>query len=154
MFPVAVLFIGMLLTVLIGLHVVIHSVGRTAAESAADLGVNAAQGELPAVQPCQEPFPDLLRVAEYDDARECAGARAAGEAMRAADSMVVHVRPPAVIVDDVSGVVTVVTFGKVRSPLCGFLGVDSLCNVDSRACAPLEILSFGGPTQGNPGGCA
>ena len=44
-FPVAILFGGVLLTILIGLHVVLVSVGRTAVQAAANRGVTAALRE-------------------------------------------------------------------------------------------------------------
>ncbi len=41
--PVAILFVGVLLTILIGIHVVVVELADTAVQSAADVGLSATQ---------------------------------------------------------------------------------------------------------------
>ena len=72
MFPVAISFGGVLLTILIGLHVVLMSVGRTAAQAAADRGVTAAQAA-PAVGPGCGEFTRGGRTVRTENPRQCEG---------------------------------------------------------------------------------
>lgn len=156
-FPVAILFGGVLLTVLLALHMTLFSLARTAASSAADLGLVAAQGTQPGTwlvltdpPPAHQPDPppdcapwtdpvsgERVEPLSY---RECAGELAAWEAMLANNAMVSHARQPDVFVDEVNGVVQVVTYGAVRSPVFGFIEVRGL------ACGPLDQTSHGGPS--------
>ncbi|WP_419840305.1 hypothetical protein [Candidatus Poriferisodalis sp.] len=148
-FPVAILFGGVLLTVLLALHMTLFSLARTAASSAAELGLAAAQGTQPGVWPdladppsdCA-PWTDPVsgdRVAP-GNFRECAGILAAWEAMAANDAMVSHARQPDVFVNEDLGVVRVVTYGAVRSPVFGFMEVRGV------ACGPLDQTLHGGPS--------
>ena len=148
-FPVAILFGGVLLTVLLALHMTLFSLARTAASSAADLGLVAAQGTPPGADwDPTDPPPDCARWTDPvsgeqvvpKNYRECAGILAAWEAMLTNHAMVSHARPPAVLVDEPLGVVRVVTFGAVRSPVFGFIEVRGI------ACGPLDQTLHGGPS--------
>ena len=148
-FPVAILFGGVLLTVLLALHMTLFSLARTAASSAADLGLVAAQGTQPGAWPDPDsppadcvPWTDPVSGEQVapGNYRECAGVLAAWEAMLANNAMVSHARQPDVFVDDDNGVVQVVTYGAVRSPVFGFIEVRGL------ACGPLDQTLHGGPS--------
>ncbi len=111
--PVAILFVGVMLTILIGIHVVIVAMARTAVQSAADAAVSAAQA------------------AAADD-RESEGVRAAQLAMAGARASVRETDPPVVIVEPERGTVGVWVFGGVNTPVLGML------QLTARACAPLD----------------
>lgn len=169
-FPVAILFGGVLLTVLIGLHVTIVAVARTAVDSAADSGVTAAQGAPPS-RPCDpdptagsnkcydsgepnpykycEPVwvPGATRDSNITTMRACEGTRVAYESMRSSDSMVGQAEPPEVRVDEQGGVVSVTTHGTVRSPVFGII------EVTGYACGPLDHVMSGGPTRADSTRC-
>lgn len=123
--PAAILFVGVLLTVLIGVHVVIVAMARTAVQSAADAAVAAAQVAGPYDQDCDGDGDD-------ETARECEGILGARLAMAASGSSVVETRPPAVVVEEDRGVVTVVVFGGTISPVLGGL------ELTAQACGPLD----------------
>ncbi len=168
-FPVAILFGGVLLTVLIGLHVTIVAVARTAVDSAADRGVTAAQGAPPspecktdpnAANKCDDPnrtnrymycepvwVPGATTTPNITTMRACEGTRVAHESMLSSDSMVGQAEPPEVRVDEQAGVVSVTTHGTVRSPVFGII------EVTGYACGPLDHVMSGGPTPADSAGC-
>lgn len=113
--PVAILFVGVLLTIMIGLHVVLVSMARTAVQSAADAAVSAAQAAAP-------------------DVRESEGILAARLALAAASASAAETRLPEVTVEPERGSVTAVAFGGVRSPVFGIL------HLTAQACGPLDDL--------------
>ncbi|WP_419910561.1 hypothetical protein [Candidatus Poriferisodalis sp.] len=132
-FPVAVLFGAVVTTILIGLHIALLSMGRTAVQSAADIAVTVAQAAPPGPSSCGTvgSISDgrlELEKTRIDNERECQGVVAAWQAMNASGSMVIQSRPPQVSVDD--GVVSVTTFGVVRSPVLGVIWVSgSACEL-------------------------
>ena len=111
--PVAILFVGVLLTIMIGLHVVLVAMARTAVQSAADAAVSAAQAAAP-------------------DARENEGVVAARLALAGASAAAAETRTPVVIVEAERGSVTAIAFGGFNSPLFGEL------HLTARACGPLD----------------
>ena len=111
--PVAILFVGVLLTILIGIHVVVVALARTAVQAAADSAVAVAQA------------------AAADD-REEEGVLAARRALAGARASVQQTRPPEVTVEPERGSVEVLVFGGVNTPVLGTL------NLTARACAPLD----------------
>ena len=121
--PAAILFLGVLFTILLGVHVVVIAMARTAAQSAADSALIAAQVAGPEQQMCD----GALR-----EARVCEGMLGARIAMAAAKSSIVETRPPAVVVEPERGVVTVLVFGGTLTPLLG--GVE----LTAQACGPLD----------------
>ncbi|WP_419931458.1 hypothetical protein [Candidatus Poriferisodalis sp.] len=153
-FPVAILFGGVLITILIGVHVVLHSLASTAAQAAADSGVAAAQAAPlggatdPALCP---PLTDLDTGGEVDlltfSERQCQGASATWAAMRASTNMVGQYQPPAVVVDNEAGVVKVLTFGSIVSPMLGQIEVIGV------ACGPLDLVGNSAPTRADAGAC-
>ena len=123
--PAAILFLGVMITILIGIHVVIFAMARTAVQSAADAAVAAAQAAGPGFQECDgDPMPET--------ARECEGILGARLAMVASDSSIVETRPPAIVVESEKGTVTVLVFGGTISPLLGGL------ELTAQACGPLD----------------
>ncbi|MYE65084.1 MAG: hypothetical protein F4231_04115 [Acidimicrobiaceae bacterium] len=122
----AILFLGMFITILIGIHVVIFAMARTAVQSAADAAVAAAQAAGPGTQECDG------NTSTTETARECEGILGARLAMVASDSSIVETRPPAVVVEPDRGVVTVLVFGGTISPLLGGL------ELTAQACGPLD----------------
>ena len=122
----AILFLGMFITILIGIHVVIFAMARTAVQSAADAAVAAAQAAGPGTQECDGD------TSTTETARECEGILGARLAMVASDSSIVETRPPAVVVEPDRGVVTVLVFGGTISPLLGGL------ELTAQACGPLD----------------
>ena len=161
--PVAILFVGVLFTILVGLHVVLLSMGRTAVRSAADRGVLAAQSTAPGPPTCGEPVtvsdPDTNTMVTtsqvatdvgsvpVDSERACRGVLATSRALRASGSMVGQWQPPEVRVSEESGIVSVTAFGRVLSPVLGNI------EVTAQACGPLDQLASGGPTQADPSAC-
>lgn len=135
--PAAILFLGVFLTILIGIHVVLVSMARAAVQSAADRALAAAQaadpGEAPETEDCdQDGSPDSNGVGERDTVRECAGILEAQVAMIGASGSVLETRLPAVVVQEDRGTVTVLVFGGVISPVLG--GIE----LTGRACGPLD----------------
>ena len=126
--PAAILFLGVIITILIGIHVVIVAMARTAVQSAADAAVAAAQAAGPGDQECDSDRAGL------ETARECEGILGARLAMVASDSSVVETRPPAIAVETDRGIVTVLVFGGTISPLLGGL------ELTAQACGPLDDL--------------
>ena len=88
-FPAAILFVGVLFAILIGVHVPIVAMARTAVQSAADAGVAAAQ-------------------TAGDGSRESEGILGARIAMAGARGSVAETRLPAVIVEPERGTVRVI----------------------------------------------
>ena len=126
--PVAILFVGVLLTVLIGIHVVVVALARTAVQSAADAAVGAAQ-------------------VAGEDARRREGLLAARLALAGAGASVRETRPPVVTVDPDGGSVAVLVFGGVNTPVLGTL------HVTARACAPLDDVPASQLTEPDAWAC-
>ena len=126
--PVVILFLGVLLTILLGIHVVIVALARTAVQSAADAGVAAAQ-----TAPAAE--------------REAEGVLAARIAMAGARSSVIETELPVVIVEPDRGLVTAVAHGGVISPLLGGMAFTA------QACGPLDDLPASQLTSGDAWRC-
>ena len=126
--PAAILFMGVMFTILIGVHVVIASVARTAVQTAADAALAAAQtaGPDPQQQPC------AVDPAIMGTARQCEGILAARIAMAGARSSILETRPPAIVVEPGRGLVTAVVFGGTISPVFGTL------ELTGQACGPLD----------------
>ena len=126
--PAAILFLGVMFTILIGVHVVIASIARTAVQAAADAALAAAQaaGPDPREQPC------AVDPAITGTARQCEGLLAARIAMAGARSSIIEIRPPAIVVESGRGVVTAVVFGGTISPVLGTL------ELTGQACGPLD----------------
>ena len=118
--PAAILFLGVLFTILLGIHVVVVALARTAIQSAADAAVSAAQAAGAGVDADGVYF----RVAE--------GVLAARIAMAGAKSSIIETRPPAVIVEEERGSVTVLVFGGTISPILGGM------ELEAQACGPLD----------------
>lgn len=148
-FPVAILFGGVLITILIGVHVVLHSMATTAVQAAADRGVTAAQAA-PLGSPAScPPLTDLTSggLAVPNSERQCQGGFATWAAMNASTSMVQPWQPPAVVVDDEAGVVSVFAFGSIVSPVLGPI------EVVGYACGPLDLVPGHVPTSADPSAC-
>ncbi|WP_419947081.1 hypothetical protein [Candidatus Poriferisodalis sp.] len=144
----AILFGGVLFTILIGVHVVLVSLARTAAQSAADRGVAAAQSAPLGPSTCGTLGGSLTGGAVTPASeRECQGVVAAWTAMNATAGMVRQLRPPAVTVDDDVGVVSVVAFGVIQSPVIGPI------RVAGAACGPLERVEGDEPSRGDVSAC-
>ncbi len=103
----------MLLTILIGIHVLVVALARTAVQSAADAAVSAAQAA---------PAGD----------REAEGMLAARRAIAGAGASVGATKLPIVTVEPERGVVGALVFGAVNTPVLGTL------HLTARACAPLD----------------
>ena len=106
----------MIFTVLIGVHVMVVAIARTAVQAAADAAAGAAQIAAPG-----------------DRADE--GAPAARIASAAARSPVIETRTPAVAAEPERGQVQVLVFGGIISPVFG--GVE----LSARACGPLDDIA-------------
>ncbi len=132
--PVAILFIGVLLTILIGVHVVLISMARTAVQAAADSAVAAAQAAGPGDVQCD---------GTTETARVCEGVLAARLAMIGSAGTVIETRPPAVVVEAEKGTVTVEVFGETLSPVLGGLELTGL------ACGPLDDVPASSLTAGD-----
>ena len=111
--PVAILFLGVLFTILIGVHILVVAMARTAIQSAADAAVDAAQ-------------------VAGSGLRESEGVLAARIAMAGAASSIIETRPPVVAVQEERGTVTVLVFGGTISPILGGL------ELQAQACGPLD----------------
>ena len=101
--PVAILFLGVIFTILIGVHVMMVAIARTAVQAAADAADGTAQ------------------VAAPDDRadEDVPGARIA---LAAARSSVVETRLPAVAAEPERGQVQVLVFAGIISPVFGGSG--------------------------------
>ena len=126
MLPAAILFLGVIATVLIGVHVVLVAMARTAVQSAADAAVAAAQAAGPGTQECDGD------TATMETARECEGILAARIAIAGARSSIIETRAPAIAVESDRGSVTAVVFGGTITPLFGGL------ELTGQACGPLD----------------
>ena len=147
MFPAVILFFGVMLTVLIGVHVILVSIGRTAVQSAADRGVLAAQTALIGASNCGDIGGGLYGSYTPADQRECEGIVAAVTAMSATASMVEVPRLPYVEINDEAGVVSVITWGAVVMPILGVV------EIVGRSCGPLEFVKAGTPSRGDFSAC-
>ena len=110
---VAVLFLGVIFTILIGVHAMAVATARTAVRAAAD---GTAQIAAPG-----------------DRADE--GVLAARIALAAARSSIIETRTPAVAAEPERGQVQVLVFGGIISPVFG--GVE----LSARACGPLDDIA-------------
>ena len=111
--PVAILFVAVLITILLGIHMVIVGMARSAVQAAADAGVSAAQA-----------------AAAID--RESEGILAARLAIAGAQASIIETDLPTVIVEPERGSVTVVAYGGIISPLLGGM------EFTAQACGPLD----------------
>lgn len=116
----------MLFTILVGVHVVLISMARTAVQAAADSAVVAAQAAGPGDVPCD---------GTARTARECEALAAARIAMIGSAGTVVETRPPAVVVDQERSTVTVMVFAGTLSPVLGGMEFTGL------ACGPLDDIA-------------
>ena len=114
--PVAILFLGVMFTILMGVHVVVVAIARTAVQAAADAAVNAAQTAAPGN-------------------REAQGVLAAQISLAATRSSAIETRPPAVVVESDRGQVQVLVFAGTISPIIG--GVELV----AQACGPLDDIA-------------
>ena len=147
-FPVAILFVGVLLTILIGVHVVLFSMAETAAQAAADRGVTSAQAAPLGPSSCgtlTEPYSGQM-VTPVDE-RECQGVVAAWRAMTVSGSMVRQTQPPTVTIDQGAGIVSVISYGAVVSPIFGSI------EVAGSACGPLDLVPGDVPTRADASEC-
>ena len=126
--PVAILFVGVLLTVLIGIHVVVVALARTAVQAAADSAAGVAQ------------------VAESDQ-RKVEGEMAAERALAGAQALVRATDPPQVNVQPDRGLVQVLVSGAVNTPVLGTV------RVAAQACAPLDDIPASQLTSDEPWEC-
>ena len=126
--PVAILFLGVLFTVLIAVHVVIVSVARSAVQSAADRALAAAQSGEPGESDCDGD-------GDMEPDRVCRGVLEARLAMLASRGSVIETRLPAVAVQEERGTVTVLVFGGIISPVLG--GIE----LTGQACGPLDSVA-------------
>ena len=124
--PAAILYLGVFVTILIGIHVVLVAMARTAVQSAADAAVTAAQAAGPGTDECDGD------TATTETVRQCEGILGARLAMAASDSSIIETRPPAVVVEPDRGIVTVLVFGGTITPMLGGL------EVTAQACGPLD----------------
>ena len=128
--PAAILFLGVMFTILIGVHVVITAIARTAVQAAADAALAAAQaaGPGPDTRDC-DGDPDTL-----ETVRQCEGIVAAQIAMAGAQASVMEIRTPVIAVDVERGSVTAFVFGGTISPVLGSL------DLTGKACGPLDDM--------------
>ena len=126
--PVAILFVGVLFTILLGIHVVLVALARTAVQGAADSAAGVAQV-----------------AGEGQRVRE--GVMAAQRALAGARASVRPTEDPEVNVHPERGSVEVVVFGAVNTPVLGTL------RVTARACAPLDDIPAARLTSDEPWEC-
>ena len=124
--PAAILFVGVMITILIGLHVVLVATARTAVQAAADAAVAAAQAAGPEEQECDDDTTTM------ETARQCEGIVAARIAMIGAKNSVAETRPPVITVESERGTVTALVFGGTISPVLGIM------ELAGEACGPLD----------------
>ena len=111
--PVIILFMAVLITIFLGIHMVIVGMARSAVQTAADAGVSAAQAAGPGL-------------------RESEGILAARLAIAGAQASIIETDLPAVIVEPERGSVTVVAYGGIISPLLGGM------EFTAQSCGPLD----------------
>ena len=111
--PVAILFMAVLITILLGIHMVLVGMARSAVQSAADAGVSAAQ-------------------AAGAGARESEGILGARIAIAGAQASIIETDLPSVIVEPERGIVIVVAHGGIISPLLGGM------EFTAQSCGPLD----------------
>lgn len=114
--PTVILFMGVMWTILMGVHVVVMAMARTTAQAAVIAAVNAAQNAAPG-------------------SRESEGVLAARIALAAASSTAVETRPPAVTVEPGLGQVRALVFAGTLSPIFGGVEISAL------ACGPLDDIT-------------
>lgn len=145
-FPVAILFGGVIITILIGLHVVLLSIGQTAVRAAADRGVTAAQTAQIGAATC-----GTIGVGGHTvtptSARECEGVIATLSVLNASGAMVHQTEPPSVSVNEAMGVVAVGAFGAVVSPIFGPI------EIVGYACGPLDLVEGTAPSRADASAC-
>lgn len=124
--PIAILFVGVFFTILVGIHIVLVAVARTAVQAAADRALIAAQVAGTGDQDC-----DPHRSGD-ETVRECEGILAARVALAGARSSVAETRTPYIVVDDERGVVTAFVYGGTVTPVLGVV------ELTARACGPLD----------------
>lgn len=126
--PAAILFVGVMFTILIGIHVVIVSVARAAAQTVAESALAAAQaaGTDPLTQDCDE------NPATLETVRQCEGILAGRISIAGAHSSIIETRPPVIAVEDERGSVTAVVFAATISPVLGTV------ELKGEACGPLD----------------
>ena len=124
--PAAILFVGVMITILIGVHVVLVATARTAVQAAADAAVAAAQAAGPGQQECDG------NTTTMETARQCEGIQAARIAMLGARNSVGETRPPVIAVESERGTVTALVFGGAISPVFGIV------ELAGAACGPLD----------------
>ena len=124
--PAAILFTGVMFTILIGIHVVIVAMARTAVQSAADAAVAAAQATGPGESECDGDD------ATTETVRECAGTLGARLSLASNRSSIIETRPPVMAVEAERGIVRALVFGGAISPVFGGL------ELTAQACAPLD----------------
>ena len=122
----AILFLGVIATVLIGVHVALVAMARTAVQSAADAAVAAAQAAGPGAQEC-DGDPTTM-----ETQRQCEGILAARIAIAGAKNSVIETKAPVIAVESDRGSVTAVVFGGTITPMFGGL------EVTGQACGPLD----------------
>ena len=120
----AILYIAVLLSILLAVHMIVVGMARSAVQAAADRAVTAAQS---AGNGDCDGDPTL----GYS-ARQCIGIFTAQWAMAASRGSVVLARPATVWVQPERGSVTVWVYGATTSPLAGRV------EVVGRACGPLD----------------
>ena len=113
--PVAILFLGVMFTILMGVHVIVVAMARTTVQAAADAAVNAAQNAASG-----------SRVSE--------GVLAA-QITLAVSSSAVETRTPAVVVEAERGQVQALVFAGTISPIFGGVEFSAL------ACGPLDDIT-------------
>ena len=126
---VAILYLGVLFTILLGVHVILIAMARTAVQSAADAAVAAAQ-----VAPEGTATTAAFDCMVGDELRVCEGRFAARLAMAATDSSAIITRDPVVVVEEDKGIVSVLVFGGTLTPIFGGIEITAL------ACAPLDTV--------------
>ncbi|MCY3952602.1 MAG: hypothetical protein OXG69_08650 [bacterium] len=142
--PAAILFLGVLFMILIGVHVVVIAMARTAVQAAADSALSAAQAAGPDPGD-RDDWPECD--GEKRTPRVCEGRLGARIAMAAAKSSIIETRPPAVVVEEARGTVTVLVFGGTLTPLLG--GVE----LTAQACGPLDDVPASQLTAGDAWRC-
>ena len=126
MLPITILFLGVLAAVLVGVHVLLASMARSAVQNAAEQALEAAQTAGPGLDECDGD------TNTQETARECNGILAARLAIAAASSSVAETRIPVVIVESERSSVTAIVFGGVISPVLGGM------ELTAQACGPLD----------------
>ena len=123
----AILFLGVFFTILVGIHVVLVALARTAVQASADSALAAAQAAGPGPQQACPDFPDI-----QGTRRQCEGILAARIAMSGARHSIAETQTPVIAVDAARGTVTALVHGGTVTPVLGVVEVAGL------ACGPLD----------------